>query len=219
MNIIALTTLSHEHTCIMTYRNEIGKKNKREWDARKEIEKKKPVKRQPCSSSMICIYTYPCSWPREQGMNMLSWIVAFSCMCIHSIVFSPWKRKSLLSLPFTDRETFISASGCALQAGWLISLHALFSSLLRVADSYSCAVKRHFRIVSDDDHCVHYRLKKKSKDKAANVKMRNSIAASLPSWLHPTSSLSDRSTHGWTRFTMENFFFFKLVFVCIKKPF
>ena len=41
---------------------------------------------------------------------------AFSCTCIHDIVFSPRKRKSLLSLPFADRVPLISNDECALQA-------------------------------------------------------------------------------------------------------
>ena len=48
--------------------------------------------------------------------------------------------------------------------------------------------------------------RKRARKKRANVKLQHNIAASLPPWLNPTLSLRDRLTHGWTRFTMENFF-------------
>ena len=59
-------------------------------------------------------------------MNML--LLAFSCTCIHDIVFSPRKRKSLLSLPFADHKPLISKGecACALQAGALLESECLF---------------------------------------------------------------------------------------------
>ena len=51
--------------------------------------------------------------------------------------------------------------------------------------------------------------RKRASKKELNVKLQHNIAASLPPWLNPTLSLRDRSTHdhGYTRFTVENFFF------------
>ena len=88
---------------------------------------------------MTCIYV-----PLELAMGARKKHAAQlwpSCVCrvYNDIVFSPWKRKVLLSLPYTDREPLISTGGCALQASALvIFLHAFFSCLSRVADS--CAV-------------------------------------------------------------------------------
>ena len=49
-----------------------------------------------------------------------------SRVCVYNdVVFSPWKRKSLLSLPFTEREPLISTGGCTLQC--FVFLHAFFS--------------------------------------------------------------------------------------------
>ena len=68
LNKIALTTLSHEQT--MTYTaTKVERRTKRVRHLKRK--EKKPVKRQTCSSSMTCIYMYPCSWPWEKGMNML----------------------------------------------------------------------------------------------------------------------------------------------------
>ena len=63
---------------------------------------------------MTCIYTYPSSWPWDHGMNML-----LSCgrlVYVTSCFLHELKRKSLLSLPFADREPLTSTGGCILQA-------------------------------------------------------------------------------------------------------
>ena len=99
----------------MTYAatNFSWKMHKRSDTQGKNLKKKKArPKTVMINRSMTCIYTTLCSWPWEQAwMHML--LLAFSCTCIHDIVFSPRKKKSLLSLPFADRGRW-SVTVCAL---------------------------------------------------------------------------------------------------------
>ena len=136
LSIIALTTPSHERTMTYAATNFSWKMNKRSETQEKKLKKKARPKTVMINRSMTCIYTTLCSWPWEQGMNML--LLAFSCTCIHDIVFSPWKRKSLLSLPFTDREPLILTVGALCRRVPNYYRYAFFRCLFRVANS--CAV-------------------------------------------------------------------------------
>ena len=105
----------------MTYAatNFSWKMNKRSETQRKNLKKKSPSKDshdQPFNDMHL---HDPLQLAMGASLNehMHATPAAFSCTCIHDIVFSPRKRKSLLSLPFADRVPLISNGECALQAG------------------------------------------------------------------------------------------------------
>ena len=90
-------------------------------DARKEIEKENAgLKTVMIKFNEIHLHVplqLTMAWEQCKEWTCCS-AVAFSCTCVHDIVFSPCTRKSLLSLPFTDREPMISSaeSRCKLLA-------------------------------------------------------------------------------------------------------
>ena len=91
-------------------------------ESRKKNKKRKTEgKKSPSKDSYDQVQWHASTRTSADGHGSKEWtccaVVAFSCTCIHDILFSPWKKKSLLSLPFTDCEPLISAGGCALQAG------------------------------------------------------------------------------------------------------
>ena len=97
-------------------------------------ENKKPIKRQSWSSSMTCIYTYPCSGPWEQGMNLLlsCGLLVYVTSCFLNEKESPC---CLCPLPIAIRWPVPVGALCRR----VLSLPpCFFSCLFRVADS--CAV-------------------------------------------------------------------------------
>ena len=69
------------------------------------------------------------------------------------------------------------------------------SSIVELAKQQLLLLEKVTRVIKH--YCVHYRQKKKSKEKRElNVKLQHNNAASLPPWLNPTLSLRDRLTPG-----------------------
>ena len=100
----------------------------------------------------------------------------------------------------------IRAQGLAISSGthWPLQL------------SYELRVNSRFFVWSGCQFFYPCRMWKRGEfdELMTNVKLQHNIAASsLPPWLNPTLLLRDRSTHRWTRFTLENFFHWTLL-VC-----
>ena len=72
--------------------------------------------------------------------------------CVRDIVFSQWKRKPLLTLPFTDREPLTSTGGCVFRR--VLSLPQCFQSAVFL--EWPIAALCFFRLI----HLSHFPLRR-----------------------------------------------------------